>query len=62
MKQKTKRIIFEPDIDFTENQIYNIENEIIDSIGKKLGSEWGIKNWNLEIKCVTIAKLKKNDK
>jgi hypothetical protein len=51
----TKRLIFEPDIELDEDQIFDIENEILDIIEEKLGKEYELKNWRLETKCIVIA-------
>jgi hypothetical protein len=54
-KNATKRLIFEPDIDLDENQMFDIENEILDIIEEKLGKEYELENWRLETKCIIIA-------
>ena len=53
-----KRINFEPELDLTEDQNYDLENQVLDITKEKLGNDYLIWNWKLEIKCTVIAKLK----
>ena len=57
-----KRLIFNPDIELDEKQICEVENEILDVMEDRLGLEYDLYNWELEIKCIILAdKKKRND-
>ena len=56
---KIEKITFEPDIDLNEDQIFDLENEIIDKVAKKLGSDYIIQDWKLNIDCEVFTIMRK---
>ena len=56
-----KRLMFEPDIDLDEDQIFEIENEILDVIEAELGNKYDLYDWKLETRCIILADKKTNE-
>ena len=47
-----KRIMFEPDLDLESEQMLDIEDQMLNEVKNKLGEQYKITNWNLDIKCI----------
>ena len=47
--------MFNPDVELDEDQIFEIENEVLDEIDDKLGNKYKLYDWKLEIVCTILA-------
>ena len=57
-KSRYRELVFEPDVEFTEEEMGHIEEQIVDTVREKLGDEYAVANWKLEIKGIVFAEKK----
>ena len=54
-KSRYRELVFEPDFEFTDGEMEYIEEQMVDLVKEKLGDEYGVADWKLEIKGIVFA-------
>ena len=54
-EEKYRELVFEPDVEFTEEEMGHIEEQMVDTVKEKLGDEYRVADWKLEMKLVVFA-------
>ena len=57
-KSRYREIIFEPDFEFTDEEMEYIEEQMVDTVKEKLGDEYKVADWKLDMKLIVFAERK----
>ena len=60
-EEKYRELVFEPDVEFTEEEMGHIEEQMVDLVKEKLGEEYGVVDWKLEIKGIVFAEKEEKE-